>query len=83
MSFLSRFWKMISRIFESRLLPFNHSYGEECPICLEIFGELDNSADLCTLKCGHSFHIKCVTGWYSKQHNCPTCRGEIRYHFPH
>jgi hypothetical protein len=80
---------MFSRIYNSiiglfnKFPKFNNSYGEECPICLEIFAELDNITDLCTLKCGHSFHVKCVTDWASKDPTCPTCRGKLQYHFSH
>jgi hypothetical protein len=77
-----RICNSITRLFN--VLPkFNNSYGEECPICLEIFGELENKNDLCTLRCGHSFHIKCVSDWALKDPTCPTCRGKLKYHFPH
>ena len=49
-------------------------YGEECPICLDFFGELDDDVYLCTLKCGHSYHRKCINDWLSKDGSCPTCR---------
>jgi hypothetical protein len=53
------------------------TYGEECPICLEIFGELDDDSLLCTLKCGHSYHKICVNDWLRKDGSCPNCRIEI------
>jgi len=57
------------------ILDFNKkNYGEECPICLEMFGELDDISLFCTLKCGHSYHRKCIIDWLSKDKSCPTCR---------
>lgn len=56
----------------------NKTYGEECPICLEIFGELDNTRLFCTLKCGHSYHRKCINDWLSKDKTCPNCRIEFK-----
>jgi hypothetical protein len=50
------------------------NYGEECPICLEIFDEYDDVELLCTLKCGHSYHKKCLSDWLFKDSSCPTCR---------
>lgn len=61
------------------ILNFNKkTYGEECPICLEIFGELDDDTLLCSLKCGHSYHKKCVNDWLSKDNSCPNCRIQIK-----
>jgi hypothetical protein len=65
-------------IYRKSILNFNKkNYGEECPICLEIFGELDDDLLLCTLKCGHSYHKKCVDDWLSKDNSCPNCRIKI------
>lgn len=65
-------------IHRKSILNFNkQNYGEECPICLEIFGELDDDLLLCTLKCGHSYHKKCVDDWLSKDNSCPNCRIKI------
>jgi hypothetical protein len=62
------------------ILIFNKkNYGEECPICLEIFGELDDDSLLCTLKCGHSYHKKCLNDWLFKDNTCPNCRISILY----
>lgn len=54
------------------------TYGDECPICLEIFGELDDDKLFCTLKCGHSYHRKCINDWLFKDNSCPTCRIKIK-----
>lgn len=62
------------------ILNFNkENYGEECPICLEIFGELDDDSLLCTLRCGHSYHKKCLNDWLFKDNTCPNCRISILY----
>ena len=62
------------------ILNFNKkNYGEECPICLEIFGELDDYSLLCTLRCGHSYHKKCLNDWLFKDNTCPNCRISILY----
>ena len=50
-----------------------------CNICLEDKGKLK------TLKCGHSFHKKCIDKWIKTSHNkntvalCPTCRTAIEF----
>jgi hypothetical protein len=69
--------RMINR--NKSILNFDKkTYGEECPICLEIFGELDEDLLLCTLKCGHSYHKRCVNDWLSKDNSCPNCRIQIK-----
>ena len=74
----------ILNLFKSELPKFDILHSEEeCPICLELFAQLDTFKDLCTLKCGHSFHKMCVTDWASKDPTCPTCRGDISSHFSH
>jgi len=47
--------------------PFNGF--QECPICFE---KMEASTEL---KCGHSFHLKCIDIWLTDyQRNCPYCR---------
>lgn len=61
------------------ILIFNKkNYGEECPICLEMFEEFNEDTTLCTLKCGHSYHKKCVKDWLCKDNSCPNCRIQIK-----
>lgn len=43
---------------------------EECSICCENF-----ASDSCGhLKCGHTFHRKCIEDWLDYSSNCPLCR---------
>lgn len=52
-------------------LLFNKIY--ECPIC---FDNIDNN-DLYEIKCGHKFHLTCISKW--NRNTCPLCRGNIIY----
>lgn len=46
-----------------------------CSICYEYFTE---NCSICSTKCGHVFHNKCLCEWTIKgQSNCPTCRTPI------
>jgi Ring finger domain len=46
----------------------------ECPICYE-----DMNEHLTKLKCGHTFHKRCLDRWAQEQCTCPYCRYVFRY----
>lgn len=33
-----------------------------------------------TLRCGHTFHRKCLNIWLKKKETCPICRTNIKSH---
>ena len=71
--------RFIQFIMNKSILEFDYKmYGEECPICFEIFDELEDTSLLCTLRCGHSYHKECLTNWLSKDNTCPNCRVRIK-----
>ena len=45
--------------------------SDECPICMESFGETTRA-----LSCGHCFHDKCIQEWFINRssHPCPVCK---------
>lgn len=53
-----------------------------CSICFECFDCSHTSADdrneFCVTSCGHFYHRKCISRWFSQQSNtincCPICR---------
>ncbi|MCL7023292.1 hypothetical protein MKW94_007416 [Papaver nudicaule] len=53
--------------------------AEVCSICLQGMmngGGADDEAVV--LKCGHTFHHKCMVEWSKRKPNCPLCRHDIR-----
>lgn len=52
---------------------FNQAEQQSCAICLEGYqqGELLNR-----LRCGHFFHVRCLTGWMQRATQCPLCRAQ-------
>lgn len=46
---------------------------QDCAICLEI---LDSKQIV--FKCGHVFHIDCISIWNKMQSSCPSCRMKIQ-----
>ena len=44
----------------------------ECSICLQPVQE--DSDNLVTLDCGHTFHLKCINMWLNVNNTCPNCR---------
>jgi len=47
-----------------------------CPICYE---DITASTGSVNLSCSHTFHLSCITKWFSKQDHgsCPCCRKEV------
>jgi len=43
----------------------------ECSICFENITKETGKAEL---SCSHTFHLKCLSNWFSKNENCPCCR---------
>ena len=56
----------------------NEAFNNECSICL-------THGNMKTLKCGHSYHKKCLIKWVKSCHQqntiacCPTCRQPIEF----
>lgn len=52
---------------------------DTCAICLE---DMNTKGIYKELKCGHMFHLKCLTEWLNSgnenSHCCPTCRAPWR-----
>lgn len=54
--------------------PLFKQEGDECAICLNPF----EANTICTLMCGHSFHIDCLKKMIGKGgHTCPLCRAAL------
>lgn len=65
-------------ILRKSILTFDADmYGDECPICLDVFENDDDMNTLCTLKCKHSYHRKCIHDWMQKDKSCPICRNYV------
>ncbi|XP_073848613.1 uncharacterized protein [Musca autumnalis] len=52
-----------------------------CAICSEYFKNNDNIYS--TNRCGHVFHHKCLTRWFSNSNTCPQCRANCHPHMIH
>lgn len=60
----------------------NSIQASDCVICMEEFASA-NGSDVVRLRCGHTFHVRCIVGWaISSSTNtgrglCPICRQPI------
>ena len=45
----------------------------QCPVC---FDDITTASGKAELSCSHTFHIKCLSTWFSKTETCPCCRHE-------
>jgi hypothetical protein len=55
-----------------------------CPICFEKFDETPQ-INVCTNKCSHKFHCKCIQEWIDITNGtgtCPMCRADIDMEIP-
>lgn len=55
---------------ERDIVCLKYPSNEECSIC---FGEM-YSKRVKTLRCNHTFHIKCINDWLEQSNQCPLCR---------
>lgn len=44
---------------------------EDCPVCLERFGD---GVEIVEMPCSHVFHAQCIYAWLWKNISCPMCR---------
>jgi len=51
---------------------------EDCCICFETIGNINN----CTTPCGHKFCFKCLIKSFQKNTACPLCRAELENQEP-
>ncbi|GMI69779.1 hypothetical protein HRI_000647200 [Hibiscus trionum] len=49
--------------------------GNECPVCLSVFGDGEEVKQLS--ECKHSFHTSCIDLWLNNHDNCPVCRAPV------
>ncbi|KAF8728028.1 hypothetical protein HU200_018601 [Digitaria exilis] len=47
-------------------------FPEDCPICLEPFG--DDDGVRVVPACGHLYHAPCIDRWLDMRNSCPVCR---------
>ena len=47
------------------------AWNIECSICLEIFRDGMNIAEL---RCNHKFHENCINKWFDVNFTCPLCK---------
>jgi len=57
------------------IIPYKYKPKENCPICLCTLKSYFNKT--MRLKCGHFFHLNCVTDWLIVNPTCPICRTKI------
>ena len=50
-----------------------------CCICLQ---DLNRAGNKTSIRCGHSFHRKCIQEWTKRKPSCPICRAEIPLYIP-
>lgn len=48
-----------------------------CAVCLKPFQKTTEKRYVKKLKCGHTFHPRCINEWLRRAHNCPCCREDL------
>ncbi|KAG1658951.1 hypothetical protein FOA52_010048 [Chlamydomonas sp. UWO 241] len=49
-------------------------HATEAPACAVCLAEFRAGDTLCTLPCGHEFHVGCIAAWTGTHVTCPLCR---------
>jgi hypothetical protein len=57
------------------LMPRKHFESRECSgECIVCMNEMSNGY---IARCGHKFHVKCISTWADHSYSCPVCRSEL------
>lgn len=57
------------------LLPKKHFSTKVCSgECIVCMNEMKTGH---VAKCGHAFHVDCISEWANHNYTCPVCRGEL------
>jgi hypothetical protein len=62
-----------SLVSSTNTIRTDDSLMEECPICFDKIGGINN----CRTQCGHAFCFKCIAEAMNKDTRCPFCRQEL------
>ena len=49
------------------------TFNKNCPICTRPLIQLDDNDEIAAGKCGHAFHLNCITKWISQKNTCCVC----------
>ncbi|KAL2466668.1 Uncharacterized protein Adt_42519 [Abeliophyllum distichum] len=49
---------------------------EEPEICVVCQGEYEENESVGMLRCGHEYHVDCITKWLLQKNVCPICKAE-------
>lgn len=60
-------------VFEKAKMSLFAKNAQECCICFEVIGNINN----CTTQCGHSFCFECISKSLTKKNTCPICRHKL------
>lgn len=69
-----RIYNLCKQIDDIHLETIDYSKELDCSICYEYMDQ----ASCYDTKCGHLFHIKCITTFYINGNSCPLCRCDLR-----
>lgn len=69
---------------KERVLEKKKPEAKQCSICIcdleeekpTTYYDIPPSSQITKLKCGHSFHKKCIETWFEEKNTCPVCRNE-------
>nr|GLL17961.1 probable E3 ubiquitin-protein ligase HIP1 isoform X1 [Ipomoea trifida] len=63
---------MISKCIKAEAFGSSNSKEKRCAICLEVYEKKDEIGSL--IKCGHDYHVSCISKWLSMKNACPICK---------
>ncbi|CAH9137609.1 unnamed protein product [Cuscuta epithymum] len=63
---------VVTKCITAEVFVPSHGEDKSCAICLEVYQDREEVGTM--MKCGHDYHVSCISKWLSMKKVCPICK---------